>query len=142
MWWRLGVARRIQALIFLLIHKLDASRHFLANFLVILDHIIHLKFTDCFAGKGLALDSNNDLQILSKPLLFLSQQVPYTRTDIANAIYSQCLQCISTRHLSFYHYITAFNFELLNAFVLKRLAFYLSLLLYVVCNDRFTSFVD
>ena len=32
MQWRLGAARRIQALIFLLSHRLDASRHFLTDF--------------------------------------------------------------------------------------------------------------
>ena len=46
--WRLDSARLIQALIFLLRQRLDASRHFLANFLVILDDILHLNFTDCF----------------------------------------------------------------------------------------------
>ena len=55
-WWRL--------------EWLGESRHFLENFLVILDH---LKFTEeCFEGKGFALDSNNSLQTLSKPFLFLS----------------------------------------------------------------------
>ena len=58
---------------------LDASRHFLANFLVILNHILHLNFTDCFGEEGLALDSNNSnnpingLQTLPKPFLFLSR---------------------------------------------------------------------
>ena len=51
---------------------LDASRHVLANFLEILDHILYLNFTDCFGGEGSALDLDNDLQILSKPFLFLS----------------------------------------------------------------------
>ena len=35
----------------LLSHRLDASRHFLAYFLVISDHVWHLNFTDCFGGK-------------------------------------------------------------------------------------------
>ena len=48
-----------------------STKHFLANFLAILDHIWHLNFTDSFGG-GLALDFNNGLQILFKPLLFLS----------------------------------------------------------------------
>ena len=94
MWWRLGMARRIQALIFLLSHRLDTSRHFSANFLVILDHIRLLSSTDCFGGKCFALNPNNSLQILSKPLVFLSYQVFFTRTHIAlaNAVYHQCLQ--------------------------------------------------
>ena len=84
MQWRLGVARRIQALIFLLSHRLEPSRHFLANFLVISDHIWHLNITDCFRGKGLAFDLNNSLQTLFKPSLFLSHQVPYTQTRLTN----------------------------------------------------------
>ena len=59
-----------------------------------LDHILHLNFTDCFGGEGLALDPNTSLQKLSKPLLSLSHWVPYTRMCIvpANAVYHQCLQ--------------------------------------------------
>ena len=63
---------------------LAASRHFLATFLVILDQIWHLNFTDCFGGKGFALDSNNDLQTLSKH--FLPHWVLYTWTRIANFV--------------------------------------------------------
>ena len=88
MQWRLGAARRIQALIFLLGHRLDASRHFFANLLVILHHV-------CFQGKGFALDPNNGLQTFSKPfLLALSRQASYTQTRIAlaNAEYHQYLQ--------------------------------------------------
>ena len=70
-------ARRIQALL---------SR-FLSNF-------EHLNFTVCFEGEGLALDPNIGQQTISKPFLFLSRQVPYTRTCIAlsNAVYHQYLQ--------------------------------------------------
>ena len=67
-------ARRIQAL----------PSKFLSDF----------NFTDCFGREGLVLDANNCLKILRKPLLFLSYQVPYTRTRTApaNAIYQRCLQ--------------------------------------------------
>ena len=51
-------ARRIQALL---------SKH-LSNF----GPKITLNFTDCFGGKGFALDPNNGLQTLSKSFLFLS----------------------------------------------------------------------
>ena len=71
-WW-LGVARRIQALIFLLSHWLDASRHFLANFLVILNCIWHLNFTDFFRSESFALDSNNK----PSPNLFFSSLIKY-----------------------------------------------------------------
>ena len=47
---------------------LDASRHFLVNFLVIFDYIWHLDFTDCFGDKGFALYFNNSLQTFSFPL--------------------------------------------------------------------------
>ena len=79
---------------FLLSHRLETSRRLLANFLVILDDILHLNFTDCFGGEGLALDSDNSLQILSKPFLSLSHYIPCTRTRItpANTVYHQCLQ--------------------------------------------------
>ena len=81
-------------LFFLLCHRLDASRHFLANFLVISNHIRHLSFTDCFEGEGLASDPNNCLQTLSKPFLAFPRKLPYTRTGIAlaNAVYHQCLK--------------------------------------------------
>ena len=59
---------------------LDASRHFLANILVNLDHIFRLNFTDCFGRESLALYSNNSLQILFKPFVFPFYQVPYNRT--------------------------------------------------------------
>ena len=52
---------------------------------MILNLILHLNFTDCFGGEGLALDSNNCLQILSESLFFLSHWVPYTRAGIALA---------------------------------------------------------
>ena len=48
-----------------------STKHFLANFLVILDHILYLNFTDCIGEEGLALDYNNGLQTLSRPLLFI-----------------------------------------------------------------------
>ena len=35
------------------------------------DHVGHLNFTDCFRGKGFALDPNNVLQTVSIFLLFL-----------------------------------------------------------------------
>ena len=41
--------------------RLDTSRHFLANFLEISDHILHLKFTDWLKGKGFSLDPKNGL---------------------------------------------------------------------------------
>ena len=58
---------------------------------MILDHILHLNVTGCFGGKSLAFNSNNGLQILSKPLPFLSNYVPYTRMRITpeNAVYPQ-----------------------------------------------------
>ena len=37
---------------------------------MILDHILHLNFTDCFGGKGLVLDSSNGLQILPQTFPF------------------------------------------------------------------------
>ena len=37
---------------------------------MILDYIWHLTPTDCFGGKGFALDLNNGLQTLSKSFLF------------------------------------------------------------------------
>ena len=68
--------------------RLDPPRHFLVNLLVFSAHILLLNFTDCFGSKVFALDSNNSLQTLSKPLLFLSHLVPYTRKRItlANAV--------------------------------------------------------
>ena len=87
-------ARRIQALIFLLSHRLDASRHFSANFLIISDYIRLLNSTDCFGDECFALNPNNSLQIISKPLVFLSYWVSLTRTHIplASALYNQCFQ--------------------------------------------------
>ena len=72
--------------------RLDASRQFLANFLVILNHIEHLNFTDCFGGVGFALDLNNDLQTLSKLFFFFPHQVLYT-------LYHQCSQRIRAQTL-------------------------------------------
>ena len=43
-------------LFFLLSYRLDASRHFLANFLVTLDYIYILTSTDCLGAEGFALD--------------------------------------------------------------------------------------
>ena len=118
--WRLGLARRIQAQLdaissyFILSYRLDASKHFLENFLVISDRFWHKNFTDCFGGESFALDSNDGLQIFTKPFLFFSHQVPNTRTCItlANAVYHQCLQQKGTyRHFLIYHYITAFFYS-------------------------------
>ena len=96
--------------------RLDASRHLLANFLVILDHTLHLNFTDCF-GEGLALDLNRGLQTLSKPFLFLSHQIPYTRMRItlANTVYHQCLQWrrTSTSLVILYAHIKALKIYLI-----------------------------
>ena len=73
---------------FLLSHRLDASRHVLANLLVISDDIWHLNFTDCFGDKGFALGLNNGLQTLSKsifpfPLLLgtLYTRARFTKTS-------------------------------------------------------------
>ena len=73
--------------------------HFLANFLVVvlrlvILHILHLNLTDRFGGESLALDPNNSLEILSKPFLILSHQVPYARKRIApaNVVYHQFFQ--------------------------------------------------
>ena len=101
MQWRLGVARIIQVPISLLSHRLNASKHFSANLLVIQNYIRLLNPTDCFGGEFFALDPNNNLQILSKPFLFLSHQVVFTRTHIplANALYHQCLQRKKTQAL-------------------------------------------
>ena len=104
MQWRLDVSRHDQTHLgtyFLLSLKLDASRHFLANILLILDHILHLNFTDCFGGKGFALDANNGSQTLSKPFLVLCYQVLYTWTRITNASRKE-----EPRHFLIYHYIT------------------------------------
>ena len=102
---RLGSARLCQehlgTFIFLLRKRLDASRHFLANFLVISDHIWHKNFTDCFGGRGFALDLKNGLETLSKPLLYLSHQAPYTRTRNTKASSKE-----EPRHL--WVYITVF----------------------------------
>ena len=86
--YMMGAARRIQALIFLLSHRLDASRHFSENFLVIPNHI------------RLFFDAKVLLQIpkttyRSFPnLQFFSHQIFFTRTRIlvANALCHQCLQ--------------------------------------------------
>ena len=106
MQWRLGAARCIQALIFLFSHRLDASRHFLANFLVIFDHIRHLSFTECFGGKGVALDYNNDLQTLSN-FSFFSFIRYLTLGHVSQTLYHQCSQRIKPRYFLIYHYITA-----------------------------------
>ena len=109
MQWRLGAARRIQALIFLLSHRLDASRHFLANFSVILDHIWHLNFTDCFGGKSFTLDSDNGLH--TNPL----QIFPFPLS-----LGTFTLKCVShpthpsnkgqPRYFVIYHYIIAYAY--------------------------------
>ena len=52
-----------------LCHRLDASRHLLANLLAISNYIRLSNFTDCFGGEGLALDPNNGLQAIPKPFL-------------------------------------------------------------------------
>ena len=92
MQWRLGAAKGIQALIFVLSHRLDSSRHFSANFFVISNRIRLLNSTDCFRGECFALDSNNSVQIFSKPLAFLSHQVFFTQTHIPLANAVQCFQ--------------------------------------------------
>ena len=75
--WCSGSQARLDAsghLIFLLSHRLDASRHFLAIFIVIFDHIGHLNFTDGFEGEGFALEPNsrltNSFQTFPFPLPF------------------------------------------------------------------------
>ena len=77
MQWMLGAARCIQALIFLFRHRLDASRHFLASFSVISDHVLQLNFADFLGGKGFALAPKKGLQTPSKPFLFLSRGVQH-----------------------------------------------------------------
>ena len=97
---RLDPSRRIQAHIFLS-HKLGASRHFL----VISDHI-----TDCFGGKGSALDSIRGLQTHSRSFPF-----PLSLGILHSDTYCTCKSCIFTnasskeepRNFLIYHYITA-----------------------------------
>ena len=95
------------AFIFLLSHRLDASWHFLANFLVILDHILLLNFTDGFGGEGLAWDSNNGLQILSKPLLFFSHWILGHVSHLQTLYITNAFSEGEPRHFLIYHYITA-----------------------------------
>ena len=84
------------------------SRHILANFLVISAYILHLNFSDCFEGKGLALDPNNGLQTLSIPVSF-----PLPLGTLHLDAYYTCKRCVTNatskeqpRHLLIYHYIT------------------------------------
>ena len=84
------MTRSICALIFLLSHRLDASRQFFANFLVISNYIRHLNFTGCFRGKGLALDLNNDLQTF--PFLL-------SLGTLHSDAYRACKLCISSMAL-------------------------------------------
>ena len=83
MQWRLGVTRRIQALLFLLSRRLDTSRHSLVNFLVISGHIWHLNFTDCFGG-GFALDFKNDLHCKLSPNSFSFPIIYFTLGHISH----------------------------------------------------------
>ena len=79
--WRLGVARRIQALL----------RKFLSSFGPYLTFKLHRLFWRRRFGFK---NSNNGLQTQSKPFHFLLHQVPYTRTRITftNAVYHACHQ--------------------------------------------------
>ena len=110
MQWRLGAARHTQAL-FLLSHMLDASLHFLADFLVISAHILHLNFTDFFEDKGYALDPNNSLQTLSIPFPF-----PLPLGTLHQDAHRTCKRFVTNasskeepRHFLIYHYITVWR---------------------------------
>ena len=77
---------------------------------MILNRIWHLNFTDCFSGKGFALNFNNDLQTLSKPFLFsllldtLHLEAYYTcKYYIINASSEKEL-----RYFLNYHYIAGY----------------------------------
>ena len=71
-----------------------------------MDHILHLNFTDCFGGEGLALYSDNGLKILSKPPIWYLTlgRVLHLQTYITNAFSEE-----KPRHLLIYHYISADN---------------------------------
>ena len=69
MQWKLGAARRIQAIIFPLSHSV----------------LGHSNFTACFGCEGFASGFNNGLQALFASALLLSHQVTYTQTRIALA---------------------------------------------------------
>ena len=83
----------------LLIYMLDASKRFVAIFLVISNPIANHS-----GGKGTALAINNGLQALSKPFLFISQYVPYNRTFIT---YESSKE--KPRHFLTYYNITGYN---------------------------------
>ena len=92
----------------MLSHRLDASRHFLANFLVISGRILNLNFTNYFGGKGFALDPNKGLQTLTKSFPF-----PFSLGTLHLNMYCSCKRCITnafseeeSRHFLIYHYIT------------------------------------
>ena len=91
--WCSGGYERLDAsrhLFFLSCHRLDVSRHFLANFLVISDYIRLLNSTDCFGGKDFALDPNNSLQTLSKLFPFA-----LSLGTLHSSVYRTYMGCIS-----------------------------------------------
>ena len=81
----------VVALIFLLSHRLDTSKHFLANFLVISNHMWHLNFTDYFGNKGFTWDSNNGLQTLLNKSFPFSDSLVTLHSDT----YHTCKRCAS-----------------------------------------------
>ena len=122
------MARRIQALFFLVSHRLDATRHFVAIFLVTLDHIQHLSFTECCEGKGYVFDSSNGLKTLSKTFFVFPRQVSYTRTRIAlaNVVYQQCVtgeEEEPSRHFLIYHYIADQSLHLMLLGIVQKVNF-------------------
>ena len=120
--------RPIQALVFLVSHRLDTSRHLVAIFLVTLDHIQHLSFTECFGGKCFVFDFNNGSQTLSKTFLVFPRQVSYTRTRIAlaNVVYQQCVtgkEEEPRRHFLIYHYIADQSLHLMLLGIVQKVNF-------------------
>ena len=105
-------ARHIQALIFLLSHRLGTSRHFSANSLVISDHIRLLNPTDCFGSECFALDANNRLyyrsfpnfQFLSLIKYFLLGCISHLQRLYITNVFSE----EEPRFFLIYRYITAY----------------------------------
>ena len=86
---------------FLLCHRLDASRHFLANLLAISNHVWHLNVADCFLRlTNLSFTSLNKYLILRR---VLHLQTLY----IINVSSEE-----EPRHFLLYHFITGYEFLL------------------------------
>ena len=73
----------------------------------------HLNFTDCFGGKGFALDLSNGLQALSKPFLFLSTRRRYLTLERVSRLQMLYITNVSSEeepgHFLFYHYTTVYK---------------------------------